>query len=72
MKRFPKLCATIFLTLMFALPALAGDMGAGGRMGDPEPPGSKGDPEPPGRAAAVTSFDLTVMFALAWQGIFIK
>ncbi len=91
MKRFHKLCAITLLTFMFAMPAMAGDMGAGGytsdppppgylgdppppgakMAGDPEPPGDTGDPEPPGRMADQISFNLTVAFALALQGIFI-
>jgi hypothetical protein len=48
MKRLRKICATFLFIFMLALPALAGDMGAGGFAGDPPPPGWMGDPPPPG------------------------
>jgi hypothetical protein len=71
MKRFRKVCAALILTLMFALPAMAGedqctvaapgDMGAGGRLGDPEPP-----------RVMVMDYDLTATLLQALNGILIR
>jgi len=81
MKRFRKVCAALLLTLMFALPAMAGedqctvaapgDMGAGGRLGDQPPPSEKGDQPPPTRVM-VMDYDLTATLLQALHGILIR
>ncbi|HEY0547640.1 MAG TPA: hypothetical protein VGC91_19825 [Pyrinomonadaceae bacterium] len=68
MKSFRKICATILLVLMFALPVFAGDIPFPGYAGDPETPGYKGDPETPGRMAV--SFQMKFVLATFLESIF--